>query len=59
MLKEWLFRDNQSFMKKIGLLNKSGSVQGLNELKRRKARYGLLSICAAGGMAAAMILERP
>jgi acetyl-CoA acetyltransferase len=30
-----------------------------NELKRRKARYGLLSICAAGGMAAAMILERP
>jgi acetyl-CoA acetyltransferase family protein len=30
-----------------------------NEMKRRNARYGLLSICAAGGMAAAMILERP
>jgi len=29
-----------------------------NELKRRNARYGLVSICAAGGMAAAMILER-
>ena len=30
-----------------------------NEMKRRDARYGLISICAAGGMAAAMILERP
>ena len=30
-----------------------------NEMQRRQARYGLLSICAAGGMAAAMILERP
>jgi len=30
-----------------------------NEMSRRKARYGLLSICAAGAMAAAMILERP
>lgn len=30
-----------------------------NEMKRRNARYGLISICAAGGMAAAMILERP
>ncbi len=30
-----------------------------NEMKRRGARYGLLSICAAGAMAAAMILERP
>ena len=29
-----------------------------NEMKRRNARYGLVSICAAGGMAAAMILER-
>ena len=29
-----------------------------NEMKRRNARYGLISICAAGGMAAAMILER-
>ncbi len=29
-----------------------------NELKRRKAKYGLVSICAAGAMAAAMILER-
>ncbi len=29
------------------------------ELKRRGARYGLISICAAGAMAAAMILERP
>lgn len=30
-----------------------------NEMKRRNVRYGLVSICAAGGMAAAMILERP
>ncbi len=30
-----------------------------NEMRRRNARYGLVSICAAGGMAAAMILERP
>jgi acetyl-CoA acetyltransferase len=30
-----------------------------NEMARRKARYGLISICAAGAMAAAMILERP
>lgn len=29
-----------------------------NELKRRNAKYGLVSICAAGAMAAAMILER-
>lgn len=28
-----------------------------NEMKRRKAKYGLVSICAAGAMAAAMILE--
>ncbi|MDX1660181.1 MAG: acetyl-CoA C-acyltransferase [Gemmatimonadota bacterium] len=30
-----------------------------NELKRRDARYGLISICGAGATAAAMILERP
>lgn len=29
-----------------------------NEMQRRKAKYGLVSICAAGAMAAAMILER-
>ncbi|MCH7887073.1 MAG: acetyl-CoA C-acyltransferase [Candidatus Marinimicrobia bacterium] len=29
-----------------------------NEMKRREAKYGLVSICAAGAMAAAMILER-
>lgn len=29
-----------------------------NEMKRRDARYGLISICAAGAMASAMILER-
>ncbi len=29
-----------------------------NEMQRRKSRYGLISICAAGAMAAAMILER-
>lgn len=28
------------------------------EMKRRDARYGLISICAAGAMAAAMIPER-
>lgn len=29
-----------------------------NEMKRREAHYGLISICAAGAMAQAMILER-
>jgi len=29
-----------------------------NELKRRQGRYGLLSICAQGGMGFAMVLER-
>ncbi len=29
-----------------------------NEMKRRNVRYGLISICAAGAMAQAMILER-
>jgi acetyl-CoA acetyltransferase family protein len=29
-----------------------------NEMKRRSARHGLVSICAAGAMASAMILER-
>ncbi|MBW3660913.1 MAG: hypothetical protein KY397_04690 [Gemmatimonadetes bacterium] len=33
-------------------------VQLANELKRRDARYGLISICGAGATAAAMILER-
>lgn len=30
-----------------------------HEMQRRNAKYGLISICAAGAMAAAMILERP
>ncbi|MCH7490434.1 MAG: hypothetical protein IID05_07035, partial [Gemmatimonadetes bacterium] len=30
-----------------------------NEMKRRSYRYGLVSICAAGAQASAMILERP
>jgi acetyl-CoA acetyltransferase family protein len=29
-----------------------------NEMERRSARYGLVSICAAGGMGVGMILER-
>ncbi|MFQ5604370.1 MAG: acetyl-CoA C-acyltransferase [bacterium] len=29
-----------------------------NEMKRQELKYGLISICAAGAMAAAMILER-
>ena len=29
-----------------------------NEMKRRGAKHGLVSICGAGGTAAAMILER-
>ncbi|MFQ5677779.1 MAG: acetyl-CoA C-acyltransferase, partial [bacterium] len=29
-----------------------------NEMKRRNSKYGLISICAAGAMAAAMILQR-
>lgn len=30
-----------------------------HEMARRNARYGLISICAAGAQAAAMLLERP
>ncbi len=30
-----------------------------NEMKRRNVKYGLVSICAAGAQASAMILERP
>lgn len=33
-------------------------IQTLNELERRKGKYALLSLCAAGGMAAALVLER-
>jgi acetyl-CoA acyltransferase len=29
-----------------------------NEMKRRRARYGLVSVCAQGGMGFAMVLER-
>ena len=29
-----------------------------NEMKRRGARFGLLSVCAQGGMGFAMVLER-
>lgn len=29
-----------------------------NEMKRRAARYGLISVCGAGATAGAMILER-
>jgi acetyl-CoA acyltransferase len=30
-----------------------------NEMRRREAQFGLLSICAQGGMGFAMVLERP
>ncbi|MFN7131747.1 MAG: acetyl-CoA C-acyltransferase FadI [Myxococcales bacterium] len=30
----------------------------LNELKRRDAQFGLVTLCAAGGLGAAMVLER-
>ncbi len=30
-----------------------------NEMKRRDARYGLASVCAAGGLASAVLLEKP
>jgi acetyl-CoA C-acetyltransferase len=32
--------------------------QLLNELERREARYGLLTVCEGGGMANATIIER-
>ena len=32
--------------------------QLVNELERREARYGLLTICEGGGMANATIIER-
>ncbi|MDQ5987556.1 MAG: acetyl-CoA C-acetyltransferase [Syntrophus sp. SKADARSKE-3] len=34
------------------------SVTAINELKRRKARYALVSLCTGGGMAPATIFER-
>ena len=30
-----------------------------NEMKRRNVRFGLVSVCAQGGMASAIVLERP
>jgi acetyl-CoA acyltransferase len=30
----------------------------LNEMARRDVEFGLLTVCAAGGMACAMVLER-
>jgi acetyl-CoA acyltransferase len=30
-----------------------------NEMKRRDVRFGLVSVCAQGGMASAIVLERP
>jgi len=30
----------------------------LNELKRRDGRYGLMTVCAAGGLGFAMVVER-
>jgi acetyl-CoA acetyltransferase len=34
------------------------TVTAINELRRRKARYALVSLCTGGGMAPATILER-
>ena len=36
----------------------SQHARGRFEMKRRNVRYGLVSICAAGAQASAMILER-
>jgi len=33
-------------------------VTAINELRRRKARYALVSLCTGGGMAPATIFER-
>ncbi|HEX9049999.1 MAG TPA: acetyl-CoA C-acyltransferase FadI [Anaeromyxobacter sp.] len=33
-------------------------LQTLHELERRKGRYALLTVCAAGGLGAALVLER-
>ena len=30
-----------------------------NEMKRRDVQFGLISVCAQGGMGFAMVLERP
>ncbi len=30
----------------------------LNEMMRRDAQYGLMTVCAAGGLGFAMVLER-
>ncbi|MXX55442.1 MAG: thiolase, partial [Gemmatimonadetes bacterium] len=30
----------------------------LNELRRRDGQFGLVTVCAAGGMGFAMVLER-
>jgi acetyl-CoA acyltransferase len=33
--------------------------QALRELARRKGRHALLTVCAAGGMGAAVVLDGP
>jgi acetyl-CoA acetyltransferase len=31
----------------------------LNEMRRRKSRYGMIAICGGGGMGVSGIVERP
>ncbi len=42
----------------LGCTGAKLTTQILNELKRRSARYGLVTMCVGGGMGAAGILER-
>jgi acetyl-CoA C-acetyltransferase len=39
-------------------VNVNGGAMALDELERTDGRYGLITMCAAGGMAPALIIER-
>ena len=41
----------------LGCTGAKLTVQALNEMKRRKAKYGLVTMCIGGGMGAAGIFE--
>ena len=42
----------------LGCTGAKLSTQMLHELKRREARYGIVTMCVGGGMGAAGIFER-
>ncbi len=53
------FAPDMLLLRSMSMTAASGTSPEANEMSRRDARFGLVSICAAGAMAGVMILERP